>query len=491
MAIQSVVEPLSGNPSIDALLDGERWNSNTLTVGFPVASSSWDNYSPGSEPFTGFATLNSAQQQAVTAAWGNWAAVANLTFVPVSEPTQTADIRFAGTTEASTAYTYLPTNVPQGGDVWFGRTVTNVPFWVPGSYQYATAVHEIGHALGLKHPHDPVVTGVTAPAATDSIELSIMSYRSYPDAPLSGYTIPRGSYPTTPMLDDIAAIQYEYGANYATNAGDTVYRFTPDQKTIFQTVWDGGGTDTYDLSAYTTGVSVNLQPGGWSTLSTAQLARLDYADPTRLARGNVANAYLYNGDPRSLIENVVGGIGNDTIVGNQTANVLIGGTGADLLQLPADGVGDMILDTSPNDGGAPGQPAGFDQVTGFESGIDKLALGGSLRSAIDRNGDGILGGAVRGPGEIDGLTDEAVRLSTPLAGLTDPDFASLVAAVGPFVGPAPAHDVLVLASDGTSTGAYLVHDAGAPAQPVASSDVRLLGLFSGNPNVGLGDLTLV
>ena len=490
MAIKAVVEPLSGNPSIDALLYGERWNTGTVTVGFPVATSAWDNYAPGSEPYTGFATLNSAQQQAVASAWASWAAVANVTFVPVAEPAQTADLRFAGTTEASTAYTYLPTDAPQGGDVWFGPRLTNVPFWVPGNYQYATAVHEIGHALGLKHPHDPMTTGVTAPAATDSVERSIMSYRSYPGAPLNGYTIPRGSFPTTPMPDDVAAVQYLYGANYATNAGNSMYRFTPGERTIFRTVWDGGGIDGFDLTAYGTGVSVTLQPGGWSTFSTAQLARLDAPDPARLARGNVANAYLADGDPRSLIENVVAGLGNDTIVGNQAPNVLIGSHGADLLQLPADGVGDMIYYASPDDGSAAGQAAGYDVVTGFEAGIDKLALGNLLRSVVDRNNDGVLEGTVRGFGQIDGLSDEAVRLSDPVASLTDPDFGNLRSVVGLFMGAAPGHDILALASDGTSTGAYLVRDAGGAAM-LAPTDVRLLGLFSGSPNVGLNDLMLV
>ena len=489
MAIGTTGETLSGNAAIDPLLDERKWNTATLTTGFPVASAAWAGYGTGSEPFNNFTSLNGDQQQAVNAALASWASVATLNFVPVAEPGQTADIWFAGTSDAPTAYTYLPSAAPQGGDVWFGPRITDVGTWAPGSYQYDSAVHEIGHAIGLKHPQDTIPGGIVADPAVDSIELSVMSYRSYPGAPLTGYTIARGSYPSGPMLDDIAAAQYLYGANYATNAGDTAYSFTPDQGTIFRTIWDGGGNDTYDLSAYATGVSVNLAPGAWSTFSTAQLAHLDVRDPSKVARGNVANAYLHGNDSRSLIENVAGGTGNDTIVGNQAPNVLIGGSGADLLTLPADSAPDTLVYRDSADGGVPGVASGFDQVAGFEPGTDRLALSGTLRSSVDRNQDGVLAGGVRSSGEINAATDEAVRLSAPVSSLTDADFASLRAAVGMFVGPPPGHDLLALATDGTNSGAYLLAGAGGNG-PLAAADVRLLCLFPNDPNVGLSDLAL-
>ena len=49
------------------------------------------------------------------------------------------------------------------------------------------------------------------------------------------------------------------------------------------------------------------------------------------ARGNIANALLYNGDTRSLIEKAVGGSGNDYLIGNSANNVLDGGLGSDIL----------------------------------------------------------------------------------------------------------------------------------------------------------------
>lgn len=285
-------------------------------------------YGTGSEPYNSFQALSAAQAATCAEVLGLWANVANLTFTRVTEPQTVADIRFAITGASSTAWAYYPSTAQVGGDVWFGTGYfANTPTWVSGTYYYQTVIHELGHALGLKHPHDTSNAGA-ASSDLDTVELSVMSYRSFVGADLNGYTIYSGSYPTTPMLDDVAAIHYLYGANYNYNSGDTVYKFSPNTRKLFQTIWDGGGNDTYDLSDYTSTVTLDLRPGQWTTTSSSQLAQLGYG---HVARGNIANAYLYNGDSRSLIENAIGGSGNDQITGNEAANVLTGNGGTDTL----------------------------------------------------------------------------------------------------------------------------------------------------------------
>jgi serralysin len=73
---------------------------------------------------------------------------------------------------------------------------------------------------------------------------------------------------------------------------------------------------------------VDLRPGAWSRLSPTQIAQLGEGHH---ARGNIANALTYNGDARSLIENAIGGAGNDAITGNTAPNSLKGGSGGDQL----------------------------------------------------------------------------------------------------------------------------------------------------------------
>ena len=102
----------------------------------------------------------------------------------------------------------------------------------------------------------------------------------------------------------------------------------PAGNKIFMTLWDGGGNDTYDFSNYTTNLTINLNPGEWTTTSSTQLANLT---GSTVAVGNIANALLYNGNVASLIENAIGGSGSDTLVGNAANNSLTGNAGNDSL----------------------------------------------------------------------------------------------------------------------------------------------------------------
>ena len=71
----------------------------------------------------------------------------------------------------------------------------------------------------------------------------------------------------------------------------------PGSNKVFMTLWDGGGTDTYDFSGYDTDLTVSLQPGEWTTTSTQQVANLGDG---HYATGNIANALLYQSNPASL-----------------------------------------------------------------------------------------------------------------------------------------------------------------------------------------------
>ena len=208
--------------------------------------------------------------------------------------------------------------------------------------------------MGLKHPHETDGGFPRLALAHDSLELSVMSYRSYVGQSLSGgYTNEDYGFPQTYMMNDIAALQAMYGANYDTNSGDNVYSWSSttgemfingvgqgrpggenapaSANRVFLTIWDGGGIDTYDMSNYATAVTIDLNPGSSSITSNAQRANLDVFHSGHIAQGNVFNAYLANGDARSYIENAIGGSGNDTIAGNAIANVLDGRSGNDTL----------------------------------------------------------------------------------------------------------------------------------------------------------------
>jgi len=341
---------------VDALVSGARWNDTALTYGFPTQASQYPNDFEEVTAPSVFEAFNPQQQAATRLLLQMVANVSELTFTELTgtgdynSPTAAAhaDLRFAQSSAADVAYAYYPTNGGPdsvGGSAWFNGDDFEAP--VKGNYAWMGILHEAGHALGLKHGHEfPQAIS----ADHDSLEYSVMTYRSYPGGNVEGgYRNEQFGYPQTLMMLDIAALQKIYeGANYDFNSGASTYTWSattgemsingtgqgaPGANRVFMTVWDGGGNDTYDLSNYANGVTVDLRPGEWTTTNEAQLANLNgsIANPI-YARGNIANALLYEGSTLSAIENAKGGGGADTLIANQVANSLTGNGGADIFK---------------------------------------------------------------------------------------------------------------------------------------------------------------
>ena len=341
---------------IQALQSGQFWNHLALSYGTPTAytqypDTSWEelNDHDGNSLTTDFRAFNATQSSAADQLVQLIANVSGLTFARNNAQPGQADIRYAMSVDSQVdvAYAYLPTNggpTSKGGSAWFNTSDFNSP--IKGNYAWMGILHETGHAVGLKHGHEfPIALS----ADHDSTEFSVMTYRSYPGAPLTGYRNETWGYPQSLMMYDIAALQAMYGANFNTNNTNSVYTWNAvtgemsingvgqgapnngaggSSNRVFLTVWDGGGTDTYDMSNYGGGVTIDLTPGGWSITSAVQLANLGDG---HIARGNVFNALQFGGDPRSLIENAYGGAGNDTITGNAADNRIEGRGGNDQL----------------------------------------------------------------------------------------------------------------------------------------------------------------
>ena len=241
-----------------------------------------------------------------------------------------ADLRLANSGLSYAHYAYLPDS-PQAGQLWMSAYDYGEP--VRGNYFWFTMLRESARALGLDQPDLPVDD-----RPYDSLAYSIMN-----GAPrlVNGYDDGPGVYPQSLMILDIAALQRMYGADYGFNATDTVYRW--DQQTgemfvngvgqgeplegrVLMTIWDGGGIDTYDLSGSHYGRMVDLRPGHW--ISTGHLSS-QLAPP---GTGNVANALLYQDDPRSLIENAIGNQWENIFVGNAARNQFTGNGGGDTIK---------------------------------------------------------------------------------------------------------------------------------------------------------------
>jgi serralysin len=211
---------------------------------------------------------------------------------------------------------------------------------------HLTLIHEVGHAVGLDHPHDGAFVEVASPGKSN--QNTVMSYFSYSatDRP-GGYTDTDGAKmgysPQTWMIDDIAALQYMYGTNELTNRTDDVYDIgnlsnsSISDGIIYQTIWDAAGNDTISWAGQTTDSSINLNPGTHSFFGKiSSIADTDFNNGNdNLGIGDGILGIAHGAD----IENAIGGVASDVIVGNSLNNVLYGGTGANILDTLTGGNG--------------------------------------------------------------------------------------------------------------------------------------------------------
>lgn len=338
--------------NVDALMNGSMWLTSSLTFSFPDSASDY-SYRGYENVRDGFAPVTVAMAEAVREILVGYENVSALRFTELDgDADKDADLAFARSNVPSTAFTYLPFNGSEGGDGWYNMTSFNSP--VAGNYAWSTIIHEIGHGIGLKHGHEDDGNGAME-YDYDSNEYSLMTYRSYVGSAGQYYTNGASSGAQTLMMFDIAAVQELYGANFNSNAGNDVYKFSPGTgrmsvngraqevtagDEIFRTIWDGNGNDTYDFSNYKTRLSIDLDPGSYSDLDVGGNAQRAYLGGGVYARGHVFNALQYNGDARSLIENAIGGSAADTLNGNRADNRLEGRGGNDRL---IGGAGDDTL----------------------------------------------------------------------------------------------------------------------------------------------------
>lgn len=312
------------------------------------------NHRAGDPLYTGFFAFDAEQREAVKAALALVSEIVPLTFHPTPDDGRqpgaaSPKIAFGQSSSAPNFFTasteldiadrppFPDHQTIHGAEIYLN--VNRMPGgYEPGGRNFYVLIHEILHAIGLPHPgeynrgpDEPILYSRHAEHHQDSLQYTLMSYFS--EAETGAFH--GGNFASTLLLHDIAALQAIYGANSSTRATNSVYGFNSNLTGPYSfsaasrpviAIWDGGGRDRLDLSGFGVAQVIDLNPGHFSNVA-----------------GLTANLSIGYG---VVIEEAIGGQGDDQITGNAADNLLVGLKGDDAI-----------------DGGA-----GYDRA-GFEGGV--------------------------------------------------------------------------------------------------------------------------
>jgi hypothetical protein len=327
---------LTGDNIIDAMTTGHKWVLDaTRVIDFSI---SWG--------FGGEYWIDPAEVSVnVTAALGSFSQLANVKFNylghfadPIEAARAGSEINVSLDSEwvffdsaNQWARAFFPSPLHNqtpytgaAGDVYLNinSEANTLPSYDPGSAGWFLLLHELGHSMGLKHPHDDGGTGrpTLSEIGFDALDIDLATIMSYNDEAFANLV---QWDPATPMILDALALQHLYGPNQNTHAGNTVHKLRGDD--FYATLWDASGTDTLD---------VQTEPEGWTiflpnaALSTSVNTLVGLAVPTsEFEQAAPQTVTWLLGD----FENVLGSAFDDRIVSNAMDNQIDAGLGRDMV----------------------------------------------------------------------------------------------------------------------------------------------------------------
>ena len=325
-----------GNVYIDSLVWGCGWAgvSATEPIYYYFGSGSVPSSDSSIGAFTG-KTWTTTEKSAFASALAEYSSVCNLKFAETTNYEQADLVEWKAGNANMSGYLGMH-EVPD--ETWsniYGYFNSDDETWnymQKGGYGYVSLVHELGHAMGLAHPHDgggeasaTLFPGVTNEYSlgTSGLNQGIWTTMTYNDGWSGHYS---GSYAygwqSGLMALDIAALQRLYGANMSAATGDNTYTLPTANAsgTYWSCIWDAAGNDTISNAGSSKGCTINL--------NDAPLTGANAGGFVSYNAGILGGFTIANG---ATIENAIGGGGNDTLIGNETNNILNGSAGNDTM----------------------------------------------------------------------------------------------------------------------------------------------------------------
>ncbi len=389
----------TGHTYVDSLIWGTSWNVGT-NVGGPAGTItySFDDGSVGSRTFAPY------MKAAIRKAFALIEQIIPVDFDEVSFRAPNGQVNNVNMSYAlwtqkelggtgTLGFHQVPGQTPfldsYGIGALFGGFAYDTPLFSQealkrGGEGFATIVHEILHGLGLAHPHDTggqssKFPGVSSPFndyghdGQNQAVYTIMSYNSgyAQKLPLLSHTYGGAG---GPMALDIAALQEIYGAR-SHKTGDSLYKLDGinGSGTYWKAIWDTGGNDTISAEGISRNVKINL--------NDADLDGNNAGGTPSHAAGIRGGYTIANG---VVIENAIGGKGDDILVGNEANNILEGRVGNDTISARSGN------DTLYGGAGKDTLTGGFgDDVMFGGSGMDNFVLSDSDGNDTINGGAGV------------------------------------------------------------------------------------------------------